>query len=412
MNHPLLQEHVAVIGAAGKMGAGISLLLVQERLRAEAEAFGVIKPRHTVITLVDASRDGLLQLKLYLRDQLLRYAEKNIVPLRRYFANNQELVSNREIVDHFIEQGLEIIQITDSLTGLQDVTLCFEAIDENVDSKTALFKAIDAIAKKPPLYFTNTSAIPISVLEGAAGLAGRIIGFHFYNPPPVQTLLELVSLQEASGKLCTLAVDIAKTLGKTVVPANDKAGFIGNGYLLREVISSCHAVKGLLSKHPLPTAVGMVEQVSGEFLLRPMGIFQLVEYVGFDLVLKIGAIMNRYLPAPLYDEELVSFLKQCRPYFGEKNVAKELIGPLPPGHLSWKALAKDRDKESKIKSYMQQLHMETTCGAQLAMTLLKGTRDSARTLVQEGVAASARDVDVVLKEGFYHLYGADVYGII
>lgn len=408
--HPFLHEHLAVIGAAGKMGAGIALVLLEERLRVEAEAFGQIVSTKPLLTLVDTSSEGLSKLKRYLREQLLRYTEKNIVLLRRYFANNDTLISNREIVDYFMEKGFESVQFTESLEALKHVTICFEAMSEDVEAKKSVYKQIDAIARSPPIYFSNTSAIPISILNEGGNLDGRIIGFHFYNPPPVQAVLEMVALPSSNNDLKNRALEIAKVLGKTVVNANDVAGFIGNGYLIREITTACALVQSLNPEYSLPQAVCMVEEVSREYLLRPMGVFQLVEYVGFDLVLKIGSIMNAYLPKPLYDETLVAFLKLCRPHFAESKIVGNLLGALPKGHMPWKSLSKDANRATKIQHYMAELQKETTIGSMLAKKMLKGTSDSADQLIKTQVAASYEDVDTVLKKGFYHLYGANEYG--
>lgn len=410
MNHPLLYKKIAVIGAAGKMGKGIALLLLQEMARALAESTGAISHQHASLLLIDVHEDGLASLASYLREQLPKYAEKHIMLLRGYFENNADLISNKEIIDYFLAKSMELIRLSTAVEEAKNVSLCFEAIIEDVAAKVELFSKLDVLSKHKMLFFSNTSAIPIAVLDEQANLQGRIIGFHFYNPPPVQTLLEMVPLAKAPSALTEMASVIAKKLGKHTIYAHDVAGFIGNGYLLREVVVAVNIVQQLLQQgYTLAQAVGMVDYASGEFLLRPMGIFQLVEYVGFELLLHIGHIMNTYLPQPIYAENFISALKQYRPYFSQKQDLKELLGPLPMGHVSWKILAREKHAKNKIESYLRQLKQAHTKGAEIAQMLLIETAHIAQKLVQEQVATSLHDVDVVLKEGFYHLYGAVEY---
>lgn len=410
MDHRLLLEKIGVVGAAGKMGSGIALLLLQEMARVESACFGAMGKRKRALVLIDTSDAGLDRLKIYLRDQLQKYAEKNIIALRRYFANHPALVSNREIIDYFVVSGMDIIATSSEISEMRDVTWAFEAISEDVEDKAALFTRVDSMCRQPPLYFTNTSAIPISVLNDKANLQGRIIGFHFYNPPAVQTVLELIPLEDGNAALTSLACDIGKWLGKNCIFSHDVAGFIGNGYLLREVTAGCRIVRDLQQTGiSLSAAVAMVDHASAEFCLRPMGIFQLVEYVGFELILKIGAIMNTYLPKPIYGADFESFLKECRPFFKHKSDLSSLLGALPEGYRPWKMLSNDVDKVEKIQYYLQQLHKASTPGAAIAKKLLKETAEIAEQLVQEHVAMSLDDVDMILKEGFYHLYGAKAF---
>lgn len=404
-------ENISVIGAAGKMGSGISLLLLQQLAMRELKMNGTVGKNGKHLKLVDASGQGFDRLKGYLRAQLQKFAEKNIITLRENLASNEALVSNKEMIDYFVIGAMDIACLRSSVVEIEDTTLCFEATYEDVDAKVSLFKAIDALSLNPTLFFTNTSAIPISVLNEQAGLEGRIIGFHFYNPPPIQKLLEIIPLDNGNARLTERGVEIAKLLNKTIVFSKDVSGFIGNGYLIREIVAGCSAVKKLMPTYSLADAVFMVDRASCEFLLRPMGIFELVEYIGFDLALNIGNIMNRYLQKPIYGAEFPSFLKECRAFIpkgaslGEERFLK-LLGPLPEGYIPWKALSKDPSRDVKIENYLKALRSSNSQGALIANQLLLETDAIAKGLVSDGVAVSLSDVNCVLENGFYHLYGA------
>ena len=139
-----------------------------------------------------------------------------------------------------------------------------------------------------------------------SGLGGRIIGFHFYNPPAVQKLVEVIRAETTLPELAEFAAQYAKKLRKTVVPSNDVAGFIGNGHFMRDALHGIAEVERLAPEFGFADAVYMVNKVSQDFLIRPMGIFQLVDYVGLDVCQCILRVMNERLPgqglhSPLVD---------------------------------------------------------------------------------------------------------------
>src|ERR1700733_10286349 len=98
---------VAVIGAAGKMGEGISLLLFQEMARSEAEKYGAVGTGKYRLYLIDTKEETLVGLRHYLRLQLTKYAEKNINQVRKYYKENQALISNEEIIQAFVEGAMD-----------------------------------------------------------------------------------------------------------------------------------------------------------------------------------------------------------------------------------------------------------------------------------------------------------------
>ncbi len=69
----------------------------------------------------------------------------------------------------------------------------FEAVSENPDLKVKILSQIDQNNPNKPWFFTNTSSVPISLIDERANLEGRVLGFHFYNPPAVQRLVELIT---------------------------------------------------------------------------------------------------------------------------------------------------------------------------------------------------------------------------
>lgn len=426
-------KRVAVLGAAGKMGSGIAMLLLQEMTRLEARSRGRIGSGEYLLTLIDTNEKALIGLKHYLRSQMRRYAEKNINELRNTHQKNPGLISNEDMIDAYVEGALDIVNFESEVTAAGKSALIFEAILENVEVKSQVFSLIDSTATGSPYYFSNTSSIPIGMLSQESGIQGRLIGFHFYNPPPVQRLMEIIPAEDTESELVKYAEEIAKRLGKVVIISKDVAGFIGNGHFIREIDHVCRKVKELELTYSRKQAIWMMNRVTQDFLVRPMGTFQLMDYVGIDVCHKVITIMSEYLDYP-FEKELIEELLAHHVLGGQNadgtqkngifqytdhrlekiweagkyiDLPKDDLGPLPEGHVPWKKLLKDPNKDSVLKNYFHNLFAVHTKGAELAKDQLYASRKIARKLVVDGVARNISDVNTSLKNGFYHLYGAD-----
>lgn len=426
-------KQTAVLGAAGKMGSGIALLLLREMVRLEANRTGDVGKAGYLLHLIDVNPQALDGLKAILRTQMMRYAEKNADTLQTYFSKTKKFSDSADLSQAVVDAAMQYIRPGTNPAAAASSSLIFEAVIEDVDIKSKLFSEIDKKASAKPFYFTNTSSIPIGVLAEKSGLGERLIGFHFYNPPAVQRLLEIIPSAKTSHPLTACAQELAKRLGKIVVFSNDVAGFIGNGHFIREIDAACRNVKQLRRTHSLPEALWMMNRMTQEFLIRPMGIFQLLDYVGLDVGKKVMAIMQNYLSLGFDSGLIDSFVNKgimggqyadgtqkdgifryeanalVQIHDGNKYVdfPDDSLGPLPEGHQPWKILQKEQNQNEVLKRYFANLFAMDTPGAKMAQEHLLLSRDIARGLVADGVAWSIRDVNTVLMNGFYHLYGPD-----
>jgi 3-hydroxyacyl-CoA dehydrogenase len=436
-------QNVTVIGAAGKMGSGISLLLCQEMARLEMETNPAAKIPEFQLNLVDRNQQVLKGLFVYLRAQLVRYAEKSIVPLRSYLKDRPELVDNGEIIEDFVNRALTMVNLTTDLSSAADSKLVFEAAFEKLDVKKELFTNLNKICSPETYFFTNTSSIPIGVIEEAGGIEGRLIGYHFYNPPAVQKLVETIASKSTADELKQISTELGKRLRKVLVPSNDIAGFIGNGHFIRDGLFGIRQMEELAKTTSIPEAIYMINRVSQDFMVRPMGIFQLIDYVGLDVFQMILETMDKYIDGEnlsstfvqnmlkaevaggqyhdgsqkdgflkyqkgriigVYDPDKNAYL-EVTPEFTEKCDAA--LGALPDGHYPWKALSRDRGKDEKFKTYFGNLFNTDNQGSKLAKDYLLNSREISKKLVGDGIAADSNDVSQVLINGFYHLYGPE-----
>jgi 3-hydroxyacyl-CoA dehydrogenase len=432
-------QNVAVIGAAGKMGSGISLLLAKELARTKLTPEGQGKTYR--LALIDVSEPALDGLLSYLRGQLVRLAEKSINEVRQLYAGRDDLVENGEMIDEFVAQALSLLRPSTDMAAIAGAHLMFEAIFENEKLKVDILGKAKAMADPDAWFLTNTSSIPISSLDKKLGLGGRIIGYHFYNPPAVQRLLELITSADTLPPLRDAGAELAKRLGKKVIPANDIAGFIGNGHFMRDALHAIQAAEQLCKGSDWAPALYKMNRVSQDWLLRPMGIFQLIDYVGVDVTQLILNVMNTYLPEQELHSDFVDDLVAKKILGGQRHDGSQKdgilkydkgrpvavyepnrgdyvpfdspkiqeadaeLGGLPQGFRPWKALLRDPGKEQQLRSHFSALRSSSTEGAKLAMDYLKASKAIGEKLVADGVANNPDDVNGVLTNGFFHLYG-------
>ena len=431
--------HVAVVGAAGKMGSGITLLMAQEMARLS------LLPEHKGklfrLEAIDLDADNLRGLQDYIHVQAVKAAEKNAVALRAAYADRKDLVENAEIIDHFVRRVESMVWPTTDLAAAKGAHIVFEAIVENVPVKVRVLEKLRDICDPDAFFFTNTSSVPIRLLDVEAGLSGRIMGVHFYNPPPVQKLVETIRSETTRDDVAQAVAEIGKRLKKTLIPSADIAGFIGNGHFIRDGHHAIDTAEKLSETYGWPSAVWMMNRVTQDWLLRPMGIFQLIDYVGVDVFQFIEEVMDRYLDEPMTDA-IISMMTELHALGGQRNdgsqkpgffayergrihgvfdpasrtylpldfsgwtaAADRALGDLHPGFRPWKTLLHAPDRESALEAHFDAIAKMNTLGATLARDHHRHSMDIAEGLVASGVAATIENVNDVLTSGFYHLYG-------
>lgn len=430
--------NITVLGAAGKMGSGILLLSALE------VADHMLKPenkdKHFVVNAVDVTSSALPGLMAYIRAQVLKAAEKKTVLLRKLYAGRKDLIENSEIIEAYISDVMSLIRPGTRIEAAYDSTLIFEAVSENADLKIRLFRQINENNPNKPWFFTNTSSVPIGGLNESAALEGRVLGFHFYNPPAIQKLVELITIPENNNEITEFALQLAKNMRKVVVHSNDIAGFIGNGHFMRDALYGINEALRLKSELPLHEAIYAINRITQDYLMRPMGIFQLIDYVGVDVVRFIMNVMNPYmsneeLHSPMLDalfakgvkggqyadgSQKNGFLKYekgkvvevCNPETGEYVLVAAFaarvdawLGELPAEVLPWKNLVKSPDKDALAAKAFEAYRNLGKRGAAIALAYARSSREIGLKLVSDGVARSADDVNTVMLTGFFHAYG-------
>jgi 3-hydroxybutyryl-CoA dehydrogenase len=183
---------------------------------------------------------------------------------------------------------LSSIHGTTSIEEVGDSDLVIEAATEDLNVKLDIFKVLDGITRDDIVLATNTSSLPIIQMGASTGRPDKVVGMHFFNPPPVMKLLELVRSLTTSDETLEFAQGMGERLGKTTVVAKDRAGFIVN-YLLTYYLNSAVRMleEGFATKEDIDTAVKLG-------LGHPMGPFELLDLIGLDTMMAVADV--------LYDE--------------------------------------------------------------------------------------------------------------
>ena len=186
-----------------------------------------------------------------------------------------------------------------SIDNLADADYVVEAIAENVDAKTDVFRKLDAITRPDVILSSNTSSISITVLAAATKRPDKVLGMHFMNPVPLMTLVELIRGQATSPESMTVATDLCQALGKTPVEAADYPGFIANRILMPMINEAVYAV---MEGVGTPEAIDTVMKLG---MNHPMGPLTLADFIGLDVCLAILNVLHdglgdpKYRPCPL-----------------------------------------------------------------------------------------------------------------
>ena len=191
------------------------------------------------------------------------------------------------------------IRGTTRLEDLQGSDLIVEAIVENLQAKTDLYRALDDIVGPEAIFASNTSSLCITQMAANTRRPARFVGLHFFNPVPRMKVVEIVATIMTEPEVLELVTGFARSLGKTPIRSADRPGFVVNRLLVPFLLDSIRA---------LEEGVGTKEDIDTGMKLgcgHPMGPLELMDFVGLDTTFYIANIMydefreKRFAPPPL-----------------------------------------------------------------------------------------------------------------
>jgi 3-hydroxybutyryl-CoA dehydrogenase len=193
------------------------------------------------------------------------------------------------------EEALSHLVIGSELDLLSDRDLVIEAIVEREDIKSTLFGNLDRITGPDTILASNTSSIPIVRLATATQRPGRVLGMHFFNPAPVQPLVELIPALTTEGDVVETIEEFAtKVLGKKTIRCRDQAGFVVNALLVPYLLAAIR-----MFESGAASATDIDEGMKNG-CAHPMGPLALSDLVGLDTLMSVAEVMFDEFKEPLY----------------------------------------------------------------------------------------------------------------
>jgi len=191
------------------------------------------------------------------------------------------------------------LTFTLALDDLAPCDILVEAIVEHLPEKKELFARLDRIADDHAILATNTSALPIIEIARATSRPERVIGTHFFNPPPVMKLLEVVRSIATSEETLAETRAFGERLGKRIIVAQDRGGFIVNLLLIPFLTSAVRLYEsGFATREDIDEGMRLG-------CGHPMGPLELLDYIGLDTAVFVCESLYEeyanadYAPPPL-----------------------------------------------------------------------------------------------------------------
>lgn len=277
-------QKVAVIGF-GLMGAQISQLLAQKGLS---------------VTATD-SRSEALQAGL------------RIIKEGKYGLD--QLVSRKKLSEEDAKKAYERIKTVGSIKeACTDADFVIEAVYESLDLKKEIFKELDKVCKETAILTSNTSTLSITEIASVTARPDRVAGMHFFIPPQVMRLIEIIRGLLTSNAIIETVKALAEQLGKTPIVAKDSPGF---------ATSRLGITLFLEASRMLEESVASIRDIDLGMKLGygyPMGPFELADLVGLDTRISIIESLYQSTKDPKWKTPILLKQLVASGYIGDPKI--------------------------------------------------------------------------------------------
>ena len=258
-------ETIGIVGL-GTMGAGIAEVFAREGFK---------------VVGIDQNEEGLDRGRQHLEHSTGR------------------AVARQKMTEEEQAELLGRISFSTELKDLTDADFVVEAVVEAVEVKKQIFRELDGIVAPDAILATNTSSLSVTDISTANSQPGRVIGVHFFNPAPVQGLVEIIRTVVTEEQVLADVSGLVRQVGKNPVVCGDKAGFIANTLLFGYLN---HAVAMYEGKYASREDIDAAMRFGCGY---PMGPLQLLDLIGLDTAYEILETMYRqgrdrlHAPSPI-----------------------------------------------------------------------------------------------------------------
>jgi 3-hydroxybutyryl-CoA dehydrogenase len=236
-------EKIGVLGA-GTMGAGIAQVAVQA---------------------------GFETLLYDITDEFI---DKGVGRIRSFLQGSRQ---RGKITADEEKQMLDRLHGTTELKGFETAALIIEAVPEKLELKRDVFKQLDSLCPPETLLATNTSSFSVTAIAASTQHPERVLGLHFFNPPPLMALVEVIQGDRTTTETIEKATALMQQMGKTPARAKDTPGFIVNR-IARPFYNEALRILG--DGGATVEAIDRIMREAGNFRMGP---FELMDLIGHDV---------------------------------------------------------------------------------------------------------------------------------
>jgi len=281
------------------------------------------------------------------------------------------------------------VETTAELDGLAGCEMVIEAAPERVELKRDLFTRLAEVLGPEAVLASNTSSLRVADIAAGVPQPERVVGMHFFNPPALMKLVEVVATERSSEEALATATEVGERMGRAPIRAKDSPGFVANR-LARPY--SLESLRILADEVADAATIDRIVRLGGGFRMGP---FELLDLIGLDVNLEIarsffaqGGEPERWRPSPI-QEQLVAEgrlgRKSGRGYheYGEGNKRQ------PDPRLAIDAPTLDPNQLAKIDPAAEEV---------LSRLFAQIANEAAFALEEE--IASPEDMETAMKLGF------------
>jgi 3-hydroxybutyryl-CoA dehydrogenase len=189
---------------------------------------------------------------------------------------------------------------------LRGCELIVEAAPEKLELKRQIFTALAEAVGPEPVFASNTSSLRVAEIAAGVPHPERLVGMHFFNPPALMKLVEVVAAEASSEEALATTTEVAERMGRTPIRAKDSPGFVANRLARPFSLESLRILSDGVAEAP---AIDRIVRLGGGFRMGP---FELLDLIGLDVNLEIarsffaqGGEPERWRPSPI-QEKLVA----------------------------------------------------------------------------------------------------------
>ena len=202
--------------------------------------------------------------------------------------------------------------VVDLAEAVKDAELVIEVVPEIMDLKKKVYAELDSVASKDVVFASNTSTLPITEIANTTSRPEKFIGIHFFNPPQLMKLVEIIPGEKTAQEITDLTQEFVKSVNKTAVLCRkDVPGFIINRLFIPMVHEACYA---------MDRTGATLEEIDSAVKFKlgfPMGIFELADFTGMDVIHKATTEMH------LRDKKVILPHPTIEKMFDEKKLGQK-----------------------------------------------------------------------------------------